>query len=79
MRQWNKMGPWSGALVLAVGLFWALAGRAQETRTVVDMGGRTVTVPAHIQRVYAVGHCLPMVAAVAPEALLNSYPLSEGA
>lgn len=79
MWRWNKHGGWNGALALALGLFWAVAGWAQETRTVVDMGGRSVTVPAHIQRVYAVGHCLPMVAAVAPEALLNSYPLTEEA
>jgi len=52
------------------------ASFAAETRTITDMAGRTVTIPTTINRIYAVGHCLPMVSAVAPEKVLNAFRLS---
>ena len=54
-----------------------LAGAAHAERTITDMGGRTVRVPDEVRKVYAVGHCLPIVGAVAPDKLLNGPRLSE--
>lgn len=56
-----------------------LSASAWAERTVIDMAGRSVTIPDHVQRVYAVGHCIPMIGAIAPEALANNYRLLDQA
>jgi len=48
-------------------------------RVIVDMAGRRVSIADSIHRVYAVGHCIPIVAAVAPEKLANNYRLGDDA
>lgn len=58
---------------------WLLAGPALAERQIVDMAGRTVTLPDRIRKVYAVGHCIPIVGAMAPDLLANSYRLPEAA
>lgn len=64
-------------LVLSSVLLLAVPAHAE--RTLSDMAGRRVSVPDVVHRVYAVGHCVPIVAAVAPEKLANNYRLSDGA
>jgi iron complex transport system substrate-binding protein len=46
------------------------AGQSQ-TRTITDMGGRKVQVPAHISKVYIDKHCAMIVYAIAPEIAVN--------
>lgn len=41
--------------------------------------GRQVTLPDAVHKVYAVGHCIPIVGAMAPDLLANSYRLPEAA
>lgn len=64
-------------------LFCALAlllsGAAHAERSLTDMAGRNVKLPDEVRRVYAVGHCIPIVAAVAPEKLANNYRLGDAA
>lgn len=48
-------------------------------RQITDMAGRSLTVPDEIRRVYAIGHVIPVVAAVAPDKLANNYRLSQQA
>lgn len=55
------------------------AGAAQAERSLTDMAGRSVKLPDEVHRVYAVGHCIPIVAAVAPDKLSNNYRISETA
>lgn len=43
------------------------------------MAGRTAVIPDQIQRIYAVGHCIPMIGALAPERLANNYRLLDQA
>ncbi len=43
------------------------------------MAGRLINVPDEVRRVYAIGHCVPIVGAIAPEKLVNSYRLSDSA
>lgn len=59
-------------LRVMLGSLFFLAGPATASITVTDMAGRVVTLPADVHRVYAVGHCLPIVGAVAPDKLLNA-------
>jgi iron complex transport system substrate-binding protein len=42
-------------------------------RVLTDMAGRKLTLPDHVTRVFAVGHCIPIVGAVAPEKLANNF------
>lgn len=56
-----------------------LAGNAGAARQVIDMAGRAVTLPDQVRRVYAVGHCIPAVGAVAPDLLVATYRLPEAA
>ncbi|MBS1158222.1 MAG: Periplasmic binding protein [Proteobacteria bacterium] len=74
MRAFNQLRP---ALLCALALL--LSGTAQAERSLTDMAGRMVKLPDEVHRVYAVGHCIPIVAAVAPEKLANNYRLSETA
>lgn len=70
--------PLLGALLTSLMLLVPLpALAAGGTRTVVDMAGRSVEIPLHIGRVYAVGHCVPLVGALAPDQLANTMRLSE--
>jgi iron complex transport system substrate-binding protein len=41
---------------------------------ITDMTGRQVSIPDQIHHVYAIGHCVPIVAAVAPEDLVTMQP-----
>lgn len=65
----------------AVGLLAALlfAGPLHAERLVTDMAGRQVKIPDEVRRVYAVGHCVPMVGAVAPDKLANNFRLNDTA
>jgi len=63
-----------GAALLAL---CTLAAHAQ--RVVTDMAGRQVQVPDTVRRVYAEGHCLSLVGAVAPDKLVNLPRLSDEA
>lgn len=60
-------------------IFSATDSHAARFRVITDMGGRRVKIPVAINRVYAVGHCLPMVNAVAPGKTLNSSKLTDAA
>ncbi|PWV63094.1 ABC transporter substrate-binding protein [Plasticicumulans acidivorans] len=62
-------------------LLAALLGSAPALaeRQLADMSGRLLTLPDTVQRVYAIGHCIPVVAAVAPHKLANNYRLGERA
>lgn len=64
---------------LGLAALLCLAPAARAERVVTDMAGRQVRLPDEVRRVYAVGHCIPIVAAVAPEKLANNYRLSEAA
>ena len=64
----------AGTALLALGM---LAAHAE--RVITDMAGRQVQVPDTVRRVYAEGHCLSLVGAVAPEKLLNLPRLSDDA
>ena len=64
----------AGTALLALGM---LAAHAE--RVVTDMAGRQVQVPDTVRRVYAEGHCLSLVGAVAPEKLLNLPRMSDDA
>lgn len=66
-----------GVLGLLVALLFANPLRAE--RLVTDMAGRQVKIPDEVRRVYAVGHSIPMVGAVAPDKLANNYRLGEAA
>lgn len=59
------------SLVLAAALLPAAPAWAE--RLITDMAGRRVALPDRIERVYAVGHCIPIVGAVAPDKLANNY------
>ncbi|MDV7210993.1 ABC transporter substrate-binding protein [Azotobacter beijerinckii] len=65
--------------VLGLGAILLLAAPAWAERLVTDMAGRQVRIPDEVRRVYAVGHCIPMVGAVAPDKLANNYRLGEPA
>ncbi len=65
------------ALLLTFTLF--LGTPAWAERLITDMAGRQVKLPDQVKRVYAVGHTIPMVAAVAPDLLASNYRLSEQA
>lgn len=65
---WVKHSLIGAALALASCSAWA-------DRLVTDMAGRSVQIPDQVQRVYAVGHCIPIIGAVAPKALANNYRL----
>jgi len=65
--------------IMALIVLPATLSHALQLRTITDMGGRTVRIPVTIRKVYAIGHCLPMVSAVAPEKVLNSFKLSDAA
>lgn len=56
-----------------------LAVSAQAERLITDMAGRQVRLPDQIRRVYAVGHCVPLVGAVAPDKLANTGKLNDAA
>lgn len=56
-----------------------LAGGAGAARQVIDMAGRPVVLPDQVRRVYAVGHCIPAVGALAPDLLVATYKLPEAA
>lgn len=56
-----------------------LVAPAQAERLVTDQAGRQVRLPDEVRRVYAVGHCIPIVGALAPEKLLNNYALPAAA
>jgi len=45
--------------------------------TIIDMAGREVRIPTKINKVLAVGHCIPIIAAIAPDKLANNYNLSD--
>lgn len=62
---------------LLLGVLSALPAMAEQL--VTDMAGRQIKLPDRIQRVYAVGHCIPVVGAIAPEKLANSSRLSDEA
>ncbi len=64
----------AGLLLLGLGCAPAWA-----SRQVTDMAGRQVEVPGQIRTLYAVGHCIPLVWAIAPEKLGNNRPMPEGA
>jgi iron complex transport system substrate-binding protein len=64
-------------LILSGALLLALPAHAE--RVIVDMAGRRVSIADSIHRVYALGHCIPIVAAVAPEKLANNYRLGDDA
>lgn len=66
-------------LVITLAASLGLTGQAHAERSIIDMAGRTVRVPDEVRKVYAVGHCIPIVAAVAPDKLANGYRLSEAA
>jgi iron complex transport system substrate-binding protein len=65
------LGLWLGVCLLV--------GPAAAERTLIDMAGRSVRIPDEVRKVYAVGHCIPIVAAVAPDKLANNFYLSEAA
>ncbi|THF55143.1 ABC transporter substrate-binding protein [Pseudothauera rhizosphaerae] len=69
--------PW-GRQVLALGLGALLAASAHAERPITDMAGRQITLPDRVERVYAVGHCIPIVGAVAPDKLANNYGWAAG-
>lgn len=48
-------------------------------RLITDMAGRQVHLPDQVKKVYAVGHCMPMVGAVAPDLLVSGSRLPEQA
>ncbi|MBB3104548.1 ABC transporter substrate-binding protein [Azomonas macrocytogenes] len=48
-------------------------------RQITDMAGRRIEIPDKVEKVYAIGHCIPIVGAVAPQKLANNYHLSEAA
>jgi iron complex transport system substrate-binding protein len=48
-------------------------------RRVTDAAGRSLVLPDRIERVYAMGHTIPVVGAVAPGKLINTYKLPEAA
>lgn len=48
-------------------------------RVITDMAGRQVHLPDTVRRVYAEGHCLALVGAVAPDKLVNAARLSDEA
>ncbi|MBP1639327.1 MAG: iron(III) transporter periplasmic iron-binding protein [Bacteroidetes bacterium] len=56
--------------LLLLTLCCSFAG-GQPTRVITDMGGRRVTVPKIIKRVYIDKHCAMMVNAIAPELTVN--------
>ncbi|TCT24287.1 ABC transporter substrate-binding protein [Thiobaca trueperi] len=58
---------------------WLVANPVLAERQIVDMAGRMVALPDRIHKVYAVGHCIPIVGAMAPDLLANSYRLPEAA
>lgn len=64
------------ALLLAALL---AAAPAWAERVVTDMAGRQVRIPDQVHKVYAVGHCVPAVAAVAPDKLANNGRLPAAA
>ncbi|EXJ15816.1 ABC transporter substrate-binding protein [Imhoffiella purpurea] len=55
------------------------AGSALAERQITDMAGRQVTLPDAVHKVYAVGHTIPLVGAMAPDLLANTYRLPEAA
>jgi len=63
--------------VLLIGVL--LAAPTLAGQSITDMAGRRVGLPDQILRVYAVGHCIPLVGAIAPEKLANNYRLSDEA
>jgi iron complex transport system substrate-binding protein len=65
------------ALLLTLALLASFPALAE--RLVTDMTGRQVRLPDQIHKVYAIGHCIPVVASLAPEKLANTFPLSERA
>jgi iron complex transport system substrate-binding protein len=66
-------------VVLLLTLYCSFAA-AQSTHVITDMGGRKVTVPKKITRVYIDKHCAMMVNAIAPELTVNmAFELSEEA
>ncbi|MDR2030676.1 MAG: ABC transporter substrate-binding protein [Azoarcus sp.] len=52
---------------------WLIAAPAFAERALTDMAGRSLRLPDHVRRVFAVGHCIPIVGAVAPDKLANNY------
>ena len=78
MRTFKRLQP-----ALFSALFCTLsllqAGTAHAERSLTDMAGRIVKLPEEVHRVYAVGHCIPIVAAVAPDKLANNYRLGDAA
>lgn len=69
---------WFATVFLALAAAW-YALPAQAERVVTDMAGRQVHLPDEVRRVYAEGHCLPAVGAVAPDKLANAPRLSDEA
>ncbi|MDR0701187.1 MAG: ABC transporter substrate-binding protein [Azoarcus sp.] len=54
-------------------LLWFVAAPVRAERAITDMAGRALTLPDHVARVFAVGHCIPIAGAVAPDKLANNY------
>lgn len=65
-------------LPLLVGALLCSAPALAE-RTITDMAGRQVALPKLIHKVYAVGHCVPLIWAIAPDKLGNHGRMPDAA
>jgi len=64
-------------LLLVLALLAAAPAHAE--RLVTDLAGRQVRIPDQVRRVFAVGHCVPAVPALAPDKLVNGSKLTDAA
>ena len=59
------------SIMLPMLLCLCLALAPAQAREVIDMAGRTVTVPEHVHGIYAMSHSLAIVTALAPDLLVG--------
>lgn len=78
MKQNRVLKDWRSKILLGLALS-GVTFMAQADRQITDMGGRSVSIPDEVHRVYAIGHCIPMVGAISPTQLANNYRLHEKA